>query len=147
MDAYGRRPRVPPWTTAEKYDNPRGRRGHGETWRLKPPGHVDSDPQGHRPRPQGRRTKQRHGGRREKFAPGIEASERQEIDQRERYRGDKDELRGRQWRQMLVGRTKMLVAMTSVIVSRIAINVNGNSFLTVGVTVIDAKHANRHPEH
>ena len=56
LDACGREPRVPPWTTDKTYGTPSIRRGSKDTGRPGPPKIRPSDPQTHRPRAQGRRT-------------------------------------------------------------------------------------------
>ena len=56
LDACGRRPRVPPWTTAQRYVTPYGRRGRRDEGRTSRRPRTESDPQTHRPSPQGRRT-------------------------------------------------------------------------------------------
>jgi hypothetical protein len=59
MDAYGRRPRVPPWSTAQRYVTPYGRRVRRDEGRTSRRPRTGSDPQAHRPHPQGRRTTSR----------------------------------------------------------------------------------------
>jgi hypothetical protein len=56
MDAYGWRPRVPPSSTAQRCVTPYGRRGRRDEGRTSRRPRTGSDPQAHRPRPQGRRT-------------------------------------------------------------------------------------------